>query len=206
MLVYVKRLVKGGPADQCNRIQPGDVLQIINGEDIYGQGLDILRDKIPGPAGTMVKLGFRSYAGQLYEVDLARTAYGDQPPEAAQPTAPAPQAYPQYAAPVPHQQYEYVAQVPQQPQQYFVPAPALQYMPRPAVQYVPPAAPVSYLPQAQYVAAPRQQVQYQVLFLPIHSFPILFRVFGIYYFLPYSHVCLIVYGNLPFEQTNRGSV
>jgi len=88
MLVYVKRLVKGGPADQASCIQPGDVLQLINGEDIYGQGLDILRDKIPGPAGTSVKLGFRSYAGQLYEVDLARTAYGDQqldqPPAAPQ--------------------------------------------------------------------------------------------------------------------------
>jgi hypothetical protein len=206
MLVYVKRLVKGGPADQCNRIQPGDVLQIINGEDIYGQGLDILRDKIPGPAGTMVKLGFRSFAGQLYEVDLARTAYGDQPPDAAQPTAPAPHAYPQYAAPVPHQQYEYVAQVPQQPQQYFVPAPALQYMPRPAVQYVPPAAAVSYLPQAQYVAAPRQQVQYQVSFLPIHSFQSSFE-FQVCTIFSYIAMCgLIVYRISPFEQTNRGSV
>ena len=49
----------------------------MNGE-VYGQGLDILRDKIPGPAGTMVKLGFRSVAGQLYEVDLARPSYGDE--------------------------------------------------------------------------------------------------------------------------------
>ncbi len=83
MLVYVKRLVRGGPADQSGRIQPGDVLQLINGEDIYGQGLDLLREKIPGPAGSMVKLGFRSYAGVLYEVDLARTAYGDQQKERA---------------------------------------------------------------------------------------------------------------------------
>ncbi len=80
MLVYVKRLVKGGPADlKSNRIQPGDVLRFIDGADVYGQGIDILRHKIPGPAGTMVKLGFRSFAGELYEVDLARTAYGDQP-------------------------------------------------------------------------------------------------------------------------------
>ena len=75
--MYVKRIVKDGPADQCKRIQPGDVLQLIDGEDIYGQGLDVLRNKIPGPAGSMVKLGFRSFAGQLYEVDLQRNAYGD---------------------------------------------------------------------------------------------------------------------------------
>lgn len=99
MLVYVKRLVKGGPADQSGRIQPGDVLQLINGEDIYGQGLDILREKIPGPAGSTVKLGFRSYAGQLYEVDLARTAYGDQPPEASEQQAYAPQQMQPVAAP-----------------------------------------------------------------------------------------------------------
>ena len=159
MLVYVKRLVKGGPADQAQRIQPGDVLQLINGEDIYGQGLDILRDKIPGPAGTSVRLGFRSYAGQLYEVDLARTAYGDQPEAnqqaVAAPAAPAsgvqyiyapqvqaqPQmiAQPQTMVPMPqsgnqtHQQY--VAQVPQQTQ--YVMAPRQQYIQQPAVQYVP---------------------------------------------------------------------
>jgi hypothetical protein len=148
MLVYVKRLVKGGPADQAQRIQPGDVLQLINGEDIYGQGLDILRDKIPGPAGTTVKLGFRSYAGQLYEVDLARTAYGDQPEAAAQPLAAgaqymyAPQvqpvSQPQMVVTMPpsgnqaHQQY--VAQVPQQTQ--YVMAPRQQYVQQPAVQYV----------------------------------------------------------------------
>jgi hypothetical protein len=91
MLVYVKRLVRGGPADQSGRIQPGDVLQLINGEDIYGQGLDILREKIPGPAGSMVKLGFRSFAGVLYEVDLARNAYGDQQPEGEQQQTYAPQ-------------------------------------------------------------------------------------------------------------------
>jgi hypothetical protein len=83
MLVYVKCLVSGGPADQSGRIQPGDVLQLVNGEDIYGQGLDLLREKIPGPAGSMVKLGFRNSAGLLYDVHLARTAYGDQQKERA---------------------------------------------------------------------------------------------------------------------------
>ena len=38
MVVFVKRLVKGGPADLSRKIQPGDVLQLINGEDVYGQG------------------------------------------------------------------------------------------------------------------------------------------------------------------------
>lgn len=163
MLVYVKRLVRDGPADQCKRIQPGDVLQLIDGEDIYGQGLDILRDKIPGPAGTSVNLGFRSYAGQLYEVDLQRTAYGDKQPEATQVPAAAQYFMPRAMMPQAHKQY--VAQVPQQPQ-YFMAAPRQQYM-------MPQSQPVQYIPQyamsgyqtkpsaVQYVAAPRDQVQFQ---------------------------------------------
>ena len=35
------------------------------GEDVYGYGLEGLREKIPGPAGTSVKLGFKTQAGQV---------------------------------------------------------------------------------------------------------------------------------------------
>ena len=34
MVVFVKRLVKGGPADLSRKIQRGNVLQLINGEDV----------------------------------------------------------------------------------------------------------------------------------------------------------------------------
>lgn len=43
---------------------------------MYGYGLEGLRERIPGPAGTVVRLGFRTQQGQFYEVDLPRNAYG----------------------------------------------------------------------------------------------------------------------------------
>ena len=39
------------PAKQSRSISPGDTLVVINGEDVYGLGLDTLRTRIPGPAG-----------------------------------------------------------------------------------------------------------------------------------------------------------
>lgn len=43
---------------------------------MYGYGLEGLRERIPGPAGTTVRLGFKTQQGSFYEVDLSRTAYG----------------------------------------------------------------------------------------------------------------------------------
>ena len=74
--VFVKRLVNDSPAHRCGLISPGDVLVLLDGEDVYGWGLAWLRNKIPGPAGTWVRLGFRGAGGGLYEVPLSRTAYG----------------------------------------------------------------------------------------------------------------------------------
>eukprot|EP00286_Rhodomonas_abbreviata_P018924 CAMPEP_0181307122 /NCGR_PEP_ID=MMETSP1101-20121128/10692_1 /TAXON_ID=46948 /ORGANISM="Rhodomonas abbreviata, Strain Caron Lab Isolate" /LENGTH=247 /DNA_ID=CAMNT_0023413279 /DNA_START=81 /DNA_END=821 /DNA_ORIENTATION=- len=90
MHVYVKRIVKGGPADANGQIQPGDSLLLINGEDVYGLGLDVLRNKIPGPANTSVRLGFKNGSGQLYETNLIRTAYGSEPQQQQQPQQPQP--------------------------------------------------------------------------------------------------------------------
>ena len=74
--VFVKRLVNDSPAHRCGLISPGDVLVLLDGEDVYGWGLAWLRNKIPGPAGTWVRLGFRGAGGGLFEVPLCRTAYG----------------------------------------------------------------------------------------------------------------------------------
>jgi hypothetical protein len=85
MHVYVKRVVPGSPADRGvsnppgHRISPGDSLLLINGEDVYGLGLDILRDRIPGPAGSFVVLGFKSLAGDLFEVELQRAEFSSGP-------------------------------------------------------------------------------------------------------------------------------
>ena len=81
----MKRVVPGSPADRAvsnppgHRIQPGDSLLLINGDDVYGLGLDVLRDRIPGPAGSFVVLGFKSLSGDLFEVELQRGEYGPGP-------------------------------------------------------------------------------------------------------------------------------
>ena len=80
IVTYVKRLVTDSPAHHAGVISPGDVLVRIDGEDIYGCGLSFLRNKIPGPANTSVKLGFRGAGGRYFEVQLRREAYGSELP------------------------------------------------------------------------------------------------------------------------------
>eukprot|EP00286_Rhodomonas_abbreviata_P027963 CAMPEP_0181306258 /NCGR_PEP_ID=MMETSP1101-20121128/10197_1 /TAXON_ID=46948 /ORGANISM="Rhodomonas abbreviata, Strain Caron Lab Isolate" /LENGTH=391 /DNA_ID=CAMNT_0023412289 /DNA_START=195 /DNA_END=1370 /DNA_ORIENTATION=- len=176
--VYVKHLVPGGPADQCQQIQPGDTLLLVNAEDVYGLPLDALRDKIPGPAGTGVRLGFKKQNGKFFEVNLARTAYGGGAGEQV-PAQPMPQQQVMYVEengpetmtimvprtqavpmPVPVQQpqvVEYVTQPVQQPQvQYVVQQPQPQPQPQPQqVKYV-----IQQQPQVQFVPQPQQQVRY----------------------------------------------
>jgi hypothetical protein len=76
MMVYVKRIMSSSPAHSHKGITPGDLLLLLDGENVQGQGLDSLRYKIPGPAGTWVKLTFRSQDGMVYDASLCRTAYG----------------------------------------------------------------------------------------------------------------------------------
>ena len=78
--VFVKRIVRGGPAHVHGGVSPGDVLLFVDHENVQGQGLDILRTKIPGPAGSLVNLAFRASNGMVYDVLLARTAYGNDEP------------------------------------------------------------------------------------------------------------------------------
>eukprot|EP00286_Rhodomonas_abbreviata_P002895 CAMPEP_0181345076 /NCGR_PEP_ID=MMETSP1101-20121128/32551_1 /TAXON_ID=46948 /ORGANISM="Rhodomonas abbreviata, Strain Caron Lab Isolate" /LENGTH=396 /DNA_ID=CAMNT_0023456997 /DNA_START=195 /DNA_END=1385 /DNA_ORIENTATION=+ len=188
--VYVKHLVPGGPADQCQQIQPGDTLLLVNAEDVYGLPLDALRDKIPGPAGTGVRLGFKKQNGKFFEVNLARTAYGGGAGEQV-PAQPMPQQQVMYVEengpetmtimvprtqavpmPVPVQQpqvVEYVTQPVQQPQvQYVVQQPQPQPQPQPQQVKQPQPQPqpqqVKYViqqqPQVQFVPQPQQQVRY----------------------------------------------
>ena len=80
IVTYVKRLINNSPAHHAGIISPGDVLVRIDGEDVYGCGLSFLRNKIPGPANTSVKLGFRGSGGRYFEVQLRREAYGSESP------------------------------------------------------------------------------------------------------------------------------
>jgi len=69
-------------ATHCNTLQHTAthcntrVKVLIDGNDVYGAGLDFLRAKIPGPANTRIVLGFRGAGGRFYEASLCRTAYG----------------------------------------------------------------------------------------------------------------------------------
>mmetsp|Transcript_57287 Transcript_57287/g.134504 ORF Transcript_57287/g.134504 Transcript_57287/m.134504 type:complete len:419 (+) Transcript_57287:129-1385(+) len=190
MTVYVKRLVRGGPADSSGQIQPGDTLLLINSEDVYGLSLNVLRNKIPGPAGTSVRLGFKNAQGRFYEVNLSRTAYGDNSaPQQQQQPAPLPmppqQQYmplqqPMMQPPMMQQPMQQTIMVPQQqqfiqqPQQQFMMMPQQQpqqqfiIQQQPQMMMQPPQQAVQYVmqpPQQQFmmqpqVAPPQPQVQY----------------------------------------------
>ena len=54
--VYVKTIVKGGSAERDGTIQPGDVLNSVDGQAVRGGDLGGLRKLILGEVGTMVTL------------------------------------------------------------------------------------------------------------------------------------------------------
>ena len=78
IMVYVKRILQDGPAHRTGGIGLGDILLRVDGEDISGCGLDILRTRIPGPANSWVKLGLKGASGHIYEVPICRFAYGSE--------------------------------------------------------------------------------------------------------------------------------
>lgn len=64
----------GSPAQQAG-LKPGDVLVQVNGEDITGQRLEEVVDKVRGPAGSSVKLVvLRPDESKLYELTITRAS------------------------------------------------------------------------------------------------------------------------------------
>ena len=88
-IVFVKRLIRGGPAERAACIRPGDLLVSLQDRDVRGHGLARLRDHILGPAGSLARMGFLSADGAFYVCDVVRSAYREAPP-------PAPAALAQY--------------------------------------------------------------------------------------------------------------
>ena len=95
-IVFVKRLIRGGPAEADARIRPGDLLVSLQDRDVRGHGLVRLREHILGPAGSLARMGLLSADGAFYTADVVRGAYREAPP-------PAPAAPIQYLPPLPDQ-------------------------------------------------------------------------------------------------------
>jgi hypothetical protein len=81
-IVFVKRLIRGGPAEGAACIRPGDLLVTLQDRDVRGQGLVHLREHILGPAGTLARMGFLAADGSYYVCDIVRSAYREAPPPA----------------------------------------------------------------------------------------------------------------------------
>ena len=71
--IFVRDVVPGGSADQSSRLKRGDLLVLIDNEDIYGRDLDYVAAILPGGHGTFVRLGFANVDRSFIEIDLQRT-------------------------------------------------------------------------------------------------------------------------------------
>jgi len=56
--VYVKTIVGGGSADRDGSVQVGDIIVKVDGRDVDGEQMPVVRDLILGPQGTYVVLTF----------------------------------------------------------------------------------------------------------------------------------------------------
>mmetsp|Transcript_63081 Transcript_63081/g.131121 ORF Transcript_63081/g.131121 Transcript_63081/m.131121 type:complete len:150 (+) Transcript_63081:130-579(+) len=61
--LYVNFLVEGGPAHRSGKVQQGDMLRFINGQDIRWRQTSQI-SPLSGPAGSSVELGFERSAGE----------------------------------------------------------------------------------------------------------------------------------------------
>jgi hypothetical protein len=71
--IFVRDVVPGGSADQSSRLKRGDLLVLIENEDIYGRDLDYVAAILPGSHGSFVRLGFANVDRSFIEIDLQRT-------------------------------------------------------------------------------------------------------------------------------------
>lgn len=83
--VTVKGLIRGGAAERSGLIQPGDMVVKVDGHDVIGQALSMLRNLIPGPIGSTCHLGFLrgvdsngEEKGTFYDVHLLRSVPDQQ--------------------------------------------------------------------------------------------------------------------------------
>mmetsp|Transcript_39009 Transcript_39009/g.123004 ORF Transcript_39009/g.123004 Transcript_39009/m.123004 type:complete len:141 (+) Transcript_39009:44-466(+) len=71
--LQVKSLLTSSPAHKCGKIQVGDIILKVDGENVYGKKLAELAEVLLGPTGSKVELEFKSKnTGNTYEVLLLR--------------------------------------------------------------------------------------------------------------------------------------
>mmetsp|Transcript_33513 Transcript_33513/g.69225 ORF Transcript_33513/g.69225 Transcript_33513/m.69225 type:complete len:162 (+) Transcript_33513:170-655(+) len=71
--LQVKSLLKGSPAQLCNKVSIGDTIIAVNGESVYGKSLAELAEKLLGPSGSPVECSFeKGSTKEMYTVTLVR--------------------------------------------------------------------------------------------------------------------------------------
>lgn len=70
---HVRWPVPGGPAEKAG-ILPGDLVVAVDGRDVRGLGVEEVRRRIRGPAGTRVRLALERVQAGRVEVEVARGA------------------------------------------------------------------------------------------------------------------------------------
>jgi C-terminal processing protease CtpA/Prc len=68
--VYVKSI--DSSIHSVANVQVGDTLVTVNGLDVFGKSLSTLRNLIPGPEGSSVRLGFCRGGKKIHEGDFTR--------------------------------------------------------------------------------------------------------------------------------------
>jgi C-terminal processing protease CtpA/Prc len=72
-MLQVKSLLKGSPAQTCDKIAIGDYIIAVNGESVYGKSLAELAEKLLGPSGSSVECTFRKEVSkEMITVQLVR--------------------------------------------------------------------------------------------------------------------------------------
>jgi C-terminal processing protease CtpA/Prc len=78
-VLSVKSLLKGSPAQQCNKIAVGDHIMAVNGASVESFSLAELAEKLLGPTGSVVECTFaRRGTNERYAVSLTRGINSDK--------------------------------------------------------------------------------------------------------------------------------
>ncbi|EKX35389.1 hypothetical protein GUITHDRAFT_155501 [Guillardia theta CCMP2712] len=78
-MLQVKSLLKGSPAQLCNKISIGDRIIAVNGESVHGRSLAELAEKLLGPTGSVVECTFKSVkSNEIFSVTLVRGINADR--------------------------------------------------------------------------------------------------------------------------------
>eukprot|EP00295_Goniomonas_pacifica_P019516 CAMPEP_0175859964 /NCGR_PEP_ID=MMETSP0107_2-20121207/30555_1 /TAXON_ID=195067 ORGANISM="Goniomonas pacifica, Strain CCMP1869" /NCGR_SAMPLE_ID=MMETSP0107_2 /ASSEMBLY_ACC=CAM_ASM_000203 /LENGTH=140 /DNA_ID=CAMNT_0017176657 /DNA_START=15 /DNA_END=437 /DNA_ORIENTATION=- len=70
--LFVKALAVGGPAELSGKVQVGDCLKEVGGENVVGKSINAVAHMILGQPGTSVRIGITRGTPEVIYVDLTR--------------------------------------------------------------------------------------------------------------------------------------